>query len=95
MAFCVTFVFTVTLSVFPAVTADVKTVFKGWGTLAPMACAGGRVCAAADAALPSVLLRVLLHRRLLLPDLQPGRLVRPDCHHLRPLGECLVVVGGR
>ncbi|XP_068164769.1 equilibrative nucleoside transporter 2-like [Antennarius striatus] len=31
MAFCVTFVFTVTLSVFPAVTADVKTIFsKNW-----------------------------------------------------------------
>ncbi|XP_008317987.1 equilibrative nucleoside transporter 2-like [Cynoglossus semilaevis] len=29
MAFCVTFVFTVTLSVFPAVTADVKTSFPG------------------------------------------------------------------
>ncbi|XP_023682477.1 equilibrative nucleoside transporter 2-like isoform X1 [Paramormyrops kingsleyae] len=29
MAFCVTFVFTVTLSVFPAVTADVKTKFSG------------------------------------------------------------------
>ncbi|AWP00994.1 putative equilibrative nucleoside transporter 2-like [Scophthalmus maximus] len=29
MAFCVTFVFTVTLSVFPAVTADVKTIFPG------------------------------------------------------------------
>ncbi|KAM3590443.1 uncharacterized protein V6R79_009697 [Siganus canaliculatus] len=29
MAFCVTFVFTVTLSVFPAVTADVKTKFPG------------------------------------------------------------------
>lgn len=29
MAFCVTFVFTVTLSVFPAVTADVKTAFPG------------------------------------------------------------------
>uniref|UniRef100_A0A8C6WU76 Solute carrier family 29 member 2 n=1 Tax=Neogobius melanostomus TaxID=47308 RepID=A0A8C6WU76_9GOBI len=29
MAFCVTFVFTVTLSVFPAVTADVRTVFPG------------------------------------------------------------------
>lgn len=29
MAFCVTFVFTVTLSVFPAVTADVKTFFPG------------------------------------------------------------------
>ncbi|KAK7910169.1 hypothetical protein WMY93_014853 [Mugilogobius chulae] len=29
MAFCVTFVFTVTLSVFPAVTADVKTVYEG------------------------------------------------------------------
>ncbi|XP_068443428.1 equilibrative nucleoside transporter 2 [Clinocottus analis] len=29
MAFCVTFVFTVTLSVFPAVTADVETSFKG------------------------------------------------------------------
>lgn len=29
MAFCVTFVFTVTLSVFPAVTADVKTLFPG------------------------------------------------------------------
>lgn len=34
MAFCVTFVFTVTLSVFPAVTADVKTIFPGkWGTM--------------------------------------------------------------
>jgi len=32
MAFCVTFVFTVTLSVFPAVTVDVKTVYGGnWG----------------------------------------------------------------
>ncbi|XP_068569730.1 equilibrative nucleoside transporter 2-like [Cebidichthys violaceus] len=32
MAFCVTFVFTVTLSVFPAVTADVRTSFPGkWG----------------------------------------------------------------
>lgn len=32
MAFCVTFVFTVTLSVFPAVTADVKTIFSAnWG----------------------------------------------------------------
>lgn len=32
MAFCVTFVFTVTLSVFPAVTADVRTAFPGkWG----------------------------------------------------------------
>lgn len=30
MAFCVTFVFTVTLSVFPAVTADVKTSFPNW-----------------------------------------------------------------
>ncbi|TNM93403.1 equilibrative nucleoside transporter 2 [Takifugu flavidus] len=30
MAFCVTFVFTVTLSVFPAVTADVKTIFHSW-----------------------------------------------------------------
>ncbi|XP_036439071.1 equilibrative nucleoside transporter 2 [Colossoma macropomum] len=29
MAFCVTFVFTVTLSVFPAVTVDVKTVYSG------------------------------------------------------------------
>ncbi|XP_051947579.1 equilibrative nucleoside transporter 2-like [Xyrauchen texanus] len=29
MAFCVTFVFTVTLSVFPAVTVDVKTVYEG------------------------------------------------------------------
>uniref|UniRef100_A0A3Q3XDB2 Uncharacterized protein n=1 Tax=Mola mola TaxID=94237 RepID=A0A3Q3XDB2_MOLML len=29
MAFCVTFVFTVTLSVFPAVTADVRTIFPG------------------------------------------------------------------
>ncbi|KAK2865762.1 hypothetical protein Q7C36_001818 [Tachysurus vachellii] len=29
MAFCVTFVFTVTLSVFPAVTVDVKTVYPG------------------------------------------------------------------
>uniref|UniRef100_A0A672TDI3 Equilibrative nucleoside transporter 2-like n=1 Tax=Sinocyclocheilus grahami TaxID=75366 RepID=A0A672TDI3_SINGR len=29
MAFCVTFVFTVTLSVFPAVTVDVKTVYGG------------------------------------------------------------------
>ncbi|XP_034712688.1 equilibrative nucleoside transporter 2 [Etheostoma cragini] len=29
MAFCITFVFTVTLSVFPAVTADVKTSFPG------------------------------------------------------------------
>uniref|UniRef100_A0A7N6A9M8 Solute carrier family 29 member 2 n=1 Tax=Anabas testudineus TaxID=64144 RepID=A0A7N6A9M8_ANATE len=29
MAFCVTFVFTVTLSVFPAVTADVRTAFPG------------------------------------------------------------------
>nr|XP_020471965.1 equilibrative nucleoside transporter 2-like [Monopterus albus] len=29
MAFCVTFVFTVTLSVFPAVTADVRTTFPG------------------------------------------------------------------
>uniref|UniRef100_A0A667Y8V5 Solute carrier family 29 member 2 n=1 Tax=Myripristis murdjan TaxID=586833 RepID=A0A667Y8V5_9TELE len=29
MAFCVTFVFTVTLSVFPAVTVDVKTLFPG------------------------------------------------------------------
>ncbi|KAI5617685.1 equilibrative nucleoside transporter 2-like [Silurus asotus] len=29
MAFCVTFVFTVTLSVFPAVTVDVETVYKG------------------------------------------------------------------
>ncbi|KAF7658809.1 hypothetical protein LDENG_00007660 [Lucifuga dentata] len=29
MAFCVTFVFTVTLSVFPAITADVKTQFPG------------------------------------------------------------------
>lgn len=34
MAFCVTFVFTVTLSVFPAVTADVKTSFPGkWGKI--------------------------------------------------------------
>lgn len=34
MAFCVTFVFTVTLSVFPAVTADVKTVFsEKWGRM--------------------------------------------------------------
>lgn len=33
MAFCVTFVFTVTLSVFPVVTVDVKTVYGGnWGT---------------------------------------------------------------
>uniref|UniRef100_A0A1A8BQS8 Solute carrier family 29 (Nucleoside transporters), member 2 n=1 Tax=Nothobranchius kadleci TaxID=1051664 RepID=A0A1A8BQS8_NOTKA len=32
MAFCVTFIFTVTLSVFPAVTVDVKTIFPGkWG----------------------------------------------------------------
>lgn len=37
MAFCVTFVFTVTLSVFPAVTADVKTAFPKWGTQAPAA----------------------------------------------------------
>uniref|UniRef100_A0AAR2KEU2 Solute carrier family 29 member 2 n=1 Tax=Pygocentrus nattereri TaxID=42514 RepID=A0AAR2KEU2_PYGNA len=29
MAFCVTFIFTVTLSVFPAVTVDVKTVYSG------------------------------------------------------------------
>ncbi|XP_051992370.1 equilibrative nucleoside transporter 2-like isoform X1 [Xyrauchen texanus] len=29
MAFCVTFVFTVTLSVFPAITVDVKTVYEG------------------------------------------------------------------
>ncbi|XP_026888100.2 equilibrative nucleoside transporter 2 [Electrophorus electricus] len=29
MAFCVTFVFTVTLSVFPAITVDVKTVYQG------------------------------------------------------------------
>ncbi|MED6252385.1 hypothetical protein ATANTOWER_010912, partial [Ataeniobius toweri] len=29
MAFCVTFVFTVTLSVFPAITVDVKTSFPG------------------------------------------------------------------
>ncbi|XP_031440983.1 equilibrative nucleoside transporter 2 isoform X2 [Clupea harengus] len=29
MAFCVTFIFTVTLSVFPAVTVDVKTVYRG------------------------------------------------------------------
>uniref|UniRef100_A0A1A8RJ69 Solute carrier family 29 (Nucleoside transporters), member 2 n=2 Tax=Nothobranchius rachovii TaxID=451742 RepID=A0A1A8RJ69_9TELE len=29
MAFCVTFIFTVTLSVFPAVTVDVKTIFPG------------------------------------------------------------------
>ncbi|KAF4071445.1 hypothetical protein AMELA_G00273360 [Ameiurus melas] len=29
MAFCITFVFTVTLSVFPAVTVDVKTVYEG------------------------------------------------------------------
>lgn len=34
MAFCVTFVFTVTLSVFPAVTADVKTAIEGnWGMM--------------------------------------------------------------
>ncbi len=33
MAFSVTFVFTVTLSVFPAITVDVKTVYGGkWGT---------------------------------------------------------------
>lgn len=30
MAFCVTFVFTVTLSVFPAITVDVKTAFPKW-----------------------------------------------------------------
>uniref|UniRef100_A0A8C9YWT2 Solute carrier family 29 member 2 n=1 Tax=Sander lucioperca TaxID=283035 RepID=A0A8C9YWT2_SANLU len=36
MAFCVTFVFTVTLSVFPAVTADVRTSFPGkWGMSFP------------------------------------------------------------
>lgn len=36
MAFCVTFVFTVTLSVFPAVTVDVKTLFPGeWGKSEP------------------------------------------------------------
>lgn len=35
MAFCVTFVFTVTLSVFPAVTADVKTIFHSWGMRPP------------------------------------------------------------
>lgn len=39
MAFCVTFVFTVTLSVFPAVTVDVKTVYPGkWGMSAGRAC---------------------------------------------------------
>lgn len=36
MAFCVTFVFTVTLSVFPAVTADVKTIFHSWGMRPPL-----------------------------------------------------------
>lgn len=36
MAFCVTFVFTVTLSVFPAVTADVRTIFsQKWGNTFP------------------------------------------------------------
>ncbi|XP_048042098.1 equilibrative nucleoside transporter 2 isoform X2 [Megalobrama amblycephala] len=40
MAFCVTFVFTVTLSVFPAVTVDVKTVYGGnWERyFIPVAC---------------------------------------------------------
>lgn len=46
MAFSVTFVFTVTLSVFPAVTVDVKTLFPGrWGTMKPLlrSCVGGCV----------------------------------------------------
>lgn len=42
MAFCVTFVFTVTLSVFPAVTADVKTIFHSWGMRPPVAVSPGR-----------------------------------------------------
>ncbi|XP_054457677.1 equilibrative nucleoside transporter 2 isoform X2 [Anoplopoma fimbria] len=71
MAFCVTFVFTVTLSVFPAVTADVKTIFPGkWGMTSTRF---------------QLMIRALLYLSVLLLGFQHQRLVRSDRHHLDTL----------